>query len=867
MQERRKRMEYYIAYSVIFLLFSALIIYIFYHQGYCFVWGKDGAAQHYPTLVYIHRYIREFFGNLLHGRWRLPMVDYTIGEGMDVITTLNYYGFGDPLLLLAGICPESGLEILYGLLIFVRMYLSGIFFSWFCFEKKHTQRTAVLLGAVSYVFCEYALFGGIRHPFFLNGMMYLPLYLLGVERILQKKRYGIFSVAVCLSLISNFYFGYMNTIMMALYVVFVLFPQPQKRIREKAAILIRMIGAYLAGVMASGAIMFPVVSAYLSCSRSGEGGYTESLLQYPEWFYDNLKEGYFHTNLYVGQWTTLGFTYLAGVGVLILFLRWSRSRRERLRNWALRIGFVLLTVMLCVPLAGRVMNGFGYASNRWDYAYAMLISYIMVVTLPMLLHLLSRRLPVWIEKTNRHLAVVAGVFASQRFWCALLSVVLLVNLEANIVDAFGRDGCTKLSEYSQIGTSAGDDQGMTQMQADSDGFCRIETPWHIGNQSLEEQYQGHNWYFSIAPGWYFDYYHQFLLNSMERKYSLRGLDSRTALNEVAATKYYVAGQEENPMVPYGYKYIGTNEAGRYVYENQNFLPLGYTVSGWMKKSDFELLSPIDRQEVLLQAAVLEDDDADRVSLMPSAASNLKIDTAQEACTVVSCSGITWDKNMLHVTQDGGSIELRFRGRANCETYLWFNEFQVKWASAQYQVGSVTAAGRTNQFVLMDPRKSAWYDEPSQTVNLGYSKEPVTSCVITFPKRGLYSLDEFLVVYESMDNYQTKTDVLRQDTLQNCKVETNRISGDMNLSKTKLLQLSIPYSSGWSATVNGKKAKILCSQDMYMAIELGSGRSHVELRYTTPWLKAGVGSSAAGVVIIWMMFFGVPHVRRSRKKKG
>ena len=44
MQERRKRMEYYIAYSVIFLLFSALIIYIFYHQGYCFVWGKDGVV-------------------------------------------------------------------------------------------------------------------------------------------------------------------------------------------------------------------------------------------------------------------------------------------------------------------------------------------------------------------------------------------------------------------------------------------------------------------------------------------------------------------------------------------------------------------------------------------------------------------------------------------------------------------------------------------------------------------------------------------------------------------------------------------------------------------------------------------------------
>ena len=38
-----------------------------------------------------------------------------------------------------------------------------------------------------------------------------------------------------------------------------------------------------------------------------------------------------------------------------------------------------MTVFLLVPYVGFMMNGFSYVSNRWVWAYSMLVSYIITV--------------------------------------------------------------------------------------------------------------------------------------------------------------------------------------------------------------------------------------------------------------------------------------------------------------------------------------------------------------------------------------------------------------------------------------------------------------------------------------------------------
>ena len=55
---------------------------------------------------------------------------------------------------------------------------------------------------------------------------------------------------------------------------------------------------------------------------------------------------------------------------------------KRKKYTALKVGFVLLNAFLLLPYAGHVLNGFSYVSNRWIWAYGMLIAYIFVKIYP-----------------------------------------------------------------------------------------------------------------------------------------------------------------------------------------------------------------------------------------------------------------------------------------------------------------------------------------------------------------------------------------------------------------------------------------------------------------------------------------------------
>ena len=50
-----------------------------------------------------------------------------------------------------------------------------------------------------------------------------------------------------------------------------------------------------------------------------------------------------------------------------------------------------------------------------------------------------------------------------------------------------------------------------------------------------------------------------------------------------------------------------------IYENQYALPAGYTYTSYQTRSDYEKLSPLERQQAILQGVVVEDADAGRVS--------------------------------------------------------------------------------------------------------------------------------------------------------------------------------------------------------------------------------------------------------------
>lgn len=136
-----KNTEFYIVYTVVFLLIALFLYLRFYLNGKSLVWSHDGVPQHLNSLSYYGRYLRGILYTIfVEHRFRYQCGIFILAMDSDILTTLHYYVIGDPLTLLSVFCPSSKTEILYEFLIFLRIYLAGIAFSRYCFYHKTADR-------------------------------------------------------------------------------------------------------------------------------------------------------------------------------------------------------------------------------------------------------------------------------------------------------------------------------------------------------------------------------------------------------------------------------------------------------------------------------------------------------------------------------------------------------------------------------------------------------------------------------------------------------------------------------------------------------------------------------------------------------
>ena len=185
---KKKKADFYILYTVVFVAISLFVYSYFYLNGKSLIWSHDGVPQHINALAYYGEYLRNVLKNFaVNHKFSFPMWDMNIGYGSDILTTLHYYVIGDPLTLFSVFVPRKNTEILYEILIFVRIYLAGITFSFYCFYRKNPKQ-ATFIGSLVYIFAGWTIYASMKHPYFSNPMIYLPLILLGIDKIYKKEK-------------------------------------------------------------------------------------------------------------------------------------------------------------------------------------------------------------------------------------------------------------------------------------------------------------------------------------------------------------------------------------------------------------------------------------------------------------------------------------------------------------------------------------------------------------------------------------------------------------------------------------------------------------------------------------------------------
>lgn len=223
-------------------------------------------------------------------------------------------------------------------------------------------------------------------------------------------------------------------------------------------------------------------------------------------------------------------------------------------------------------------------------------------------------------------------------------------------------------------------------------------------------------------------------------------------------------------------------------------------------------------------------------------------------TTKTGDGVTETERGFTVDEKGGTAVFHAEetGKEG-EFYLCMEGygFEGKGKQITLSVNMVTASGKeVSREMFYETKKSKWPSGIEDfTVNLGCPGEEIREITITFPLVGKYSFDRIYLWNQPLTDYEQQMNALRKDHLVNEQIETNRVSGDITLEDTKILCLAIPWDGGWTAYVDGEKQPLLKANYMFGALVLPEGEHHIELRYRTPWMNAGLLLTIIGVLIL------------------
>lgn len=112
----------------------------------------------------------------------------------------------------------------------------------------------------------------------------------------------------------------------------------------------------------------------------------------------------------------------------------------------------------------------------------------------------------------------------------------------------------------------------------------------------------------------------------------------------------------------------------------------------------------------------------------------------------------------------------------------------------------------------------------------------------------------------LEKYEPEHELTKDDYIRICKEkQTNSsskfryshhgFSSEITLDKPQLVFFSVPYSNGWTAEVNGKKADVEKVSYGFMAVRADTGTNEIVFRYRTPGLTSGTIVTIVGILLL------------------
>jgi len=710
--------------------------------------------------------------------------------GGNYIGVFAYY-VSSPLSIFTLFWPNSQMPIAVLFLTVIKIGLAGLAFSLFLKYRFRRYDLYTVLFSVLYALMSYNIAYSMC-IMWLDGVIWFPIILIGVEKVLKRKSCKLLIFALFMSFISTYYISYMSGLFTALYFLYRCLEKKLwgKKLMESvwkfasSVIMAASLGAFL---------LLPTLVSLMSGEMGASGMVYTSLY--------NFKFSDFFKKFIPGRYDSITnyaapFVY-CGIVSLVLLVVFFVSRKIKLRSKILTGFFIVLmaTSMWLTPL-DKVWHVFKYP-NWFPYRYSFLFSFLIIFTayrgfiaLKPMANKLSKKLG---EKASKLFAFL------KRSRVPIAIVLVLLCIADMYVNTMGiLKGLNREFRYESYESYYGYKKRLEPLvdktAEDEDGFFRVGVTFERSmNEAIGFGFNGLTHYSSsynkqvnsllknlgMAQAWYFSSY----------------FGSTMLTDAIFSVRYVIS---DSTVPPY-YKFVA-NSLQSGLYNNPYALSIGVAA----------------KEQSLFDFSFNQDYFNSQNRLIRALA-----DTGEDCFIPMDVSK----------TDENGATEYSFISNG-MPVYAYFScsnsygEYYVNgWRAGELFSNKTDCIQYIGTF------------SEGQQVDIYINRSNV--------------FERFY--YVDMEAFERAINSLKAMELQVEHYDNRKVKGSVTAREGDVLFTSIPYDKGWSARVNGKKVELMKFADTLIAIPLSAGENKVEMTYTAGGFTLGVCISLMALIILLIPF--------------
>lgn len=806
----------YVLYT---LLLSILIILVFFYINNITPFG----SKDFTVIDFYHQYFpmtSELINRILNSKTLL----FSFNGSLPFIRNLyNYLSSPFNILLLPF---KDNLSTGFSLLIAIKAVLASTTICYYLTKNIKNSILSIPI-SISYGFSSYYI-AYHWNIMWLDGMIFLPLIILGLEKIIKENKSLLYIITLSISIFSNYYIGYMICIFTFIYFQFYYLLNYKFNIKD---FLIKFKNYILYSIISIGIISIVVIPIYFSLSSISATKDT-----FPSIFETEFNIiNFILNNFSLSKPTALiseniplpntSSSLLIFILIPLFFINKNINKKEKILY-----ALLLLTLFLCMhnTFINFIWHGFHFPNDlpyRQSFIYIFItiiiaykslinIKYIntkkLLITLTVFILLIILSKIIKFDNLQNKVLIINTILLIIYFTILIINIknkkytqfalITIVAIETCIScvynikpDHNGKDLDNSIKNYQYI----------KNILPQENEFYRIEKIKHdTYNDPALNNYYGISVFSSMT---YED------ISKIQRKLG-------NGSNNINSYYYNLQTPIYNSMFNIKYLVGKFNYNKSFYKENKNKgikeykypLSIAYKVNNNIKNWDTSSNNPFTVQESFIKESTGFDNMFNKLNI------NFK-DIVPE------------------ITNNGYFINSRIcsinlENDRNGDVYLYIDSNNLS---------SILVNGESYFIATNEP----------YIINLGYFSKYDDINVTMYFNYGDTSYNEFNIYAYSFNenNFKKAYNSLNDEILNISSFKENHIKGYINLKESGVIFTSIPYDNSWKIKVDNKYIDFYKIGESYIGFNLNEGYHNIEFIYKTKGLKTGAIISTISLI--------------------